>query len=178
MANYLQTALNINHHLFKNGMMALEKSTGNSGVDSRLIADVIETAHKVMRVLGLDTSDTTGRELYHSLMAAVKHSHIESLLSDTDYVLYIIDGKVISFNLIDVIENSHHELPFNKQIVSHGQRSLRGEIIGRYINHGRTDTRTTIDIAASIGLLLEKDTCYNNAKACNEQIDKQPVETK
>ena len=178
MANYLQTALNINHHLFKNGMAALEKSTGNSGVDSRLIADVIESAHKVMRVLGLDTSDTTGHELYHSLMAAVKHGDIESLLSDTDYVLYIIDGKVISLNLIDVIENSHHELPFDKQIVSHGQRSLRGEIIGRYIDHGRTDTRTTIDIATLIGLLQEKDTCYNNAKACNEQVDKQLVELK
>ena len=171
MANYLQTALNINQPLFESGMMALEKSTGNSGVDSRLVADIIETAHKVMRVLGLDTSDTTGRELYHSLMATVKHSDIESLLSDTDYVLYIVDGKVISFNLIDVIENSHHELSYDKQIISHGQRSLRGEIIGRYIDHGRTDNRTTVGIASSIGLLDSDDACYNNAKAYKKMIN-------
>lgn len=178
MANYLQTALNINHHLFKNGMMALEKSTGNGGIDSRLIADVIESAHKVMRVLGLDTSDTTGRELYHSLIAAVKHSNIELLLQDMDYVLYIIDGKVISFNLIDVIENSHHELPFDKQIISHGQRSLRGEIIGRYIDHGRTDTGTTIDTATSIGLLDCDNACYNNVKAYQKQVNKHINEVK
>jgi len=152
MANYLQKVLKINQPLFVTGMAALEKSTGNSGVDTRLIADVIENAHKVMRVLKLDTSDTTGRELYHSLLAAVKHSDIEALLMNSDYVLYIIDDDVISFNLIDVIENSHHELPFDKQINSHGQRSLRGEIIGRYIDHSRTNNRTTFEIANAIGL--------------------------
>ncbi len=174
MTNYLQTLLGVNKPTFINGLKALEKSTGNSGIDTRLIADIIENAHKVMRILGLDTSDTTGPELYHSLLSAVKNKDIESLLTDTDYVLYIIEGKVISLNLIDVIENSHHELPFDKQIISHGQRSLRGEIVGRYIDHVRTNDMTTIKIATSIGLLSGDDAWYNNAKAFQRKTKAQP----
>jgi len=167
MTHFLQQVLKIKDPLFTIGLTSLEKSAGNSGVDTRLIADILHKAHKIMRTLGLDPKDTTGHELYHSLMAAVKHNdiEIESLLSKLDYVLFIIDGKVISFNLIDVIENSHHELSYDRQIISHGQRSLRGEIIGRYIDHARTNEKTTIDLACSIGLLPEQDAWYNNAKA-------------
>lgn len=169
MANLLQKALKTDEPLFSMGMSALEKSTGNSGVDTRLIADIHENAHKVIRALGLDTADTTGRELYHALAAAVKRREIEKLLYDTDYVLYVIGGDVISFNLIDVIENTHHELGYESRIISHGQRSLRGEIIERYINHIRTNEATTLEIVKSIGLLPESDAWYNNAKAYKKQ---------
>jgi hypothetical protein len=172
MTNFLQKSLGIEEATFRNGIKILERSTGNSGVDSRLIADMHENAHRVMRILKLDTTDTTGRELYHSLITSIKHRdrNIEALLVDTDYVLYIIDGKVISFNLIDVIENAHHELPYDKQIISHGQRSLRGEIIGRYINHTRTNEATTLETLSSIGLLSESDAWYNNSKAYKKQV--------
>jgi hypothetical protein len=49
MANILQKALKIDEPIFTLGMRALEKSTGNDGVDIRLIADIHENAHKVMR---------------------------------------------------------------------------------------------------------------------------------
>ncbi len=174
MTNFLQKSLGIDEAIFRNGIKILEKSTGNSGVDTRLIADVLENAHKIMRILKLDTTDTTGRELYHSLITSIKHldRNIEALLVDADYVLYIIDDKVISFNLIDVIENAHHELSYDKQIISHGQRSLRGEIIGRYINHARTNEATTLDTLTSIGLLPEGDAWYNNSKAYKKQVSK------
>ncbi|MCX6728529.1 MAG: hypothetical protein NTV39_02050 [Candidatus Saccharibacteria bacterium] len=165
MANLLQKALKTDEPMFTIGMRALEKSTGNSGVDTRLIADIHENAHKVMRTLGLDTTDTTGKELYHALIGAVRRSDIQQLLYDTDYVLYIIGDDVISFNLIDVIENAHHELHFESSIISHGQRSLRGEIIERYLCHIRTNETTTLEIVKSIGLLPESDAWYNNAKA-------------
>jgi hypothetical protein len=169
MANLLQKALKIDEPIFTMGMRSLEKSAGNSGVDTRLIADIHENAHKVMRTLGLDTTDTTGRELYHALAAAVKRSDIEKLLLDTDYVLYAIGGDIISFNLVDVIENAHHELGYESRIISHGQRSLRGEIIERYINHIRTNEATTLEIVKSIGLLPDSDAWYNNAKAYKKQ---------
>lgn len=160
MTHYLQSVLDIDSSLLTSGLDKLEKSTGNSGVDTRLIADILGKAHNVMRSLGLDTADTTGHELYHSLIAAVKTNNIESLLLDTDYILHIIDGKIISFNLIDVIENSHHQMSYDKQIISHGQRSLRGEIIGRYIDHTRTDRSSTLEIVKSIGLSPEQDAWY------------------
>ena len=44
----------------------LEKTTGASGVDTRLIADITERAHTIMRQLGLDVRDTTCEELYYA----------------------------------------------------------------------------------------------------------------
>jgi hypothetical protein len=172
MANVLQKALKVDEPVFTMGMRLLEKSTGNSGIDLRLIADIFENAHKVMRAIGLDTKDTTVKELYHSLIAAVKKENIEELLYETDYVLYVVGDDIISFNLIDVIENAHHELNFESRIISHGQRSLRGEIIERYVNHIRTDKESTLEIAKSIGLLPDSDAWYNNAKAYRKESER------
>ena len=164
MARFLQLLLEANEPMFSKGISSLEKTTGNSCVDVRLIADITEKAHQIMRKLGLDVRDTTGRELYSALVATVKLGTCESLLSDVDYVLIMADGKIISFNLIDVIENAHHKLSYDKQTVSHGQRSLRGEILSRYLDHPRTNEPTTIDIAISIGLLADNDEWYNDIK--------------
>lgn len=160
MARFLQLILDAQEPMFSAGLAKLEKTTGHSGVDVRLIADIIEKAHTVMRSLGLDTRDTTGRELYFALMAAAKRDDIESLLAGNEYVLLMLDDKIISFNPIDVIENSHHGLPYEQQTISHGQRILRGELVKRYVDHVRTDDVTTRDIALSIGLLPESDAWY------------------
>ena len=164
MARFLQLLLDAKEPMFSRGLSTLEKSTGHSCVDIRLIADVTEKAHKIMRKLNLDVRDTTGQELYHALIATVKLGTCESLLADVDYVLIMADGKIISFNLIDVIENAHHKMPYDKQSVTHGQRSLRGELLGRYLAHPRTDKSTTIEIALSIGLLADNDEWYNGIK--------------
>jgi radical SAM superfamily enzyme with C-terminal helix-hairpin-helix motif len=93
-------------------------------------------------------------------------------LVETDYVLMSFGGKIISFNMIDVIENSHHELSYDSQIISHGQRSLRGELVDRYINHSRTNEITTRNIATSIGLLRAEDAWYNKYKN-NQKSEKE-----
>jgi hypothetical protein len=169
MTQLLQSLLDAKEPIFSQGLIQLEKATGNSGVDTRLIADITEKAHDIMRRLGLDVRDTTGKELYHSLIAAVRCGACEPLLSDADYVLFRADDMIISFNMIDVIENTHHELPYDKQIYSHGQRSLRGELVTRYINHARTNENTTLEIASSIGLLPESDAWYNDVKYSKKQ---------
>ena len=155
MAQFLQSILGLREPMFSAGMARLEKSTGHSAVDVRLIADITTKAHRVMRFLRLDINDTTGRELYSALKVLVANGSADSLLADTDYILIILDDKVISFNLIDVIENAHHELSYERQIISHGQRSLRGELVGRYVNHARTHEPTTRQIAREIGLLQD-----------------------
>lgn len=155
MSNILKDLLEINSPLFNAGLASLEKSTGHSGVDTRLIADVLSSGHRVMRKLGLDTRDTTARELYNTLTATVQNSDIEELLFDTDYTLLQVDGRVISFNLIDVIENVHHQISFDRQITIHGRRALAGELVRRYIDHARTDESTSLGIFESMGLPLE-----------------------
>lgn len=157
MPQFLQTILGSDEPLFVSGLAKLEQATGNSGVDTRLIADITHTGHDVMRKLGLDTADTKAEELYNALKSSVGQGMAEALLINTDFIILPVEGKIISFNLVDVIENAHHELPFEQQIVSHGQRSLRGELVQRYIDHVRTDETVTRSIASSIGLLPETD---------------------
>lgn len=158
MTKFLSDLLEAEEPMFSYGMARLERSTGSSGVDTRLVADIIENAHKIMRKLNLDPADTTGHELYSTLKSYVKHSESEGdLLDESDYIMLVLDGVIISFNLIDIIENVHHELEYGRGIVSHGQRSLMGEVVRRYIGHARTDNSTTLDIAGSIGLLSTSD---------------------
>jgi hypothetical protein len=166
MTQFIQSLLGANkdENLFIAGLGQLEKMTGNSGIDSRFIADIIQKTHSIMRKLGLDIGDTTGDELYFTLNASVGSGLAESLLIDADYALILIDGQIISFNLIDVIENNHHGLPFGRHIVSHGQRSLRGELAARYINHARVNGDSAREIADRIGLIPSTGTCYTKSK--------------
>jgi hypothetical protein len=164
MTSFLQRLLQIDEPMFSVGMNQLEKSTGSRGIDTRLIADIVHKAHSIMRRLGLDPADTTGKELYRALLSTVKQGSYESLLFDADYILLVFDNNVISFNLIDVIENNHHELTYEQCISSHGGRSLRGEVVQRYLKHVKTDASIMRDIAANAGLLPESDEWYNEQK--------------
>jgi ribokinase len=161
MSGFLQQILNIEEPLFSTGLRELEKATGQSGVDVRLIANMTHMAHDVMRQLGLDTANTMPQELYAALNASITHGSGESILFDTDFVLLPINDEVVSFNLIDVIENHHHQLAYADRIMNHGQRSLRGELIKRYLDHSRTDKATTEQLAVHTGLLLASDNDYN-----------------
>ena len=161
MAKFLQTLLDAKEPLFSVGLRQLEKATGHSGVDTRIIADITHTAHDVMRQLGLEPANTTGKELYQSLRACAKQGAAEDVLSKTDYVLMTFDDRqVISFNLIDVIENAHHDLAYEHRIISHGQRALRGEIMGRYLDHSQVDVAAAQQLAKDAGLVVEDDEHY------------------
>lgn len=154
MSKYIKSVLNIENddRLFSDGLIRLEKMSGNHGVDVKLIADIISKSHEIMKALGLDIKDTTAQELYYSLNTAVYRGMAEKILIDCDYVLFLLNNEIISFNLIDVIENAHHELSFDKRIASHGQRSLMGELLARYISHSRTDDASVKEVADHIGL--------------------------
>lgn len=161
MSRFLQRLLQIDEPLFERSMLRLEQTAGRAGVDTRLIADITHRAHTIIRQLGLDPNDTTPDELYLALGSSVRRGIANDMLLGADYVLFFIDDKLISFNLIDVIDNMHHELPFSQRIYSHGQRSLRGEIIERYLQNNLTDETTTRQLALDAGLLVEKDTWYS-----------------
>lgn len=160
MGRFLQKLLNAPEPLFTVGIHQLEKATGHSGVDTRLIADITHKAHDVMRHLNLNPADTTAHELYQALNAGLRQHKIEEYLLGTDYILLSIGDQTVSFNLIDVIENAHHQLSFDQRTMSHGQRSLRGEIVQRYMDHVRTNDMTARQIADAAGLLPESDRWY------------------
>lgn len=165
MTKFLQNLLTTNEPLFPQALSQLEKSTGEDGIDVRLIADITHKAHEIMRSLSLDPADTTARELYLALNAHTQRAKSHELLFDADFTLLQIQGEVVSFNLIDVIENSHHELVFEQRLLVHGQRALRGEIIQRYTEHPRTDGATTQQLALDAGILVSDDEHHLTVKA-------------
>lgn len=78
MAHLLRDLLDAKEPLFSLSLKQLEEASGKQGVDTKLIGDIIEKTHEATRRLGLDHKDTTGRELYHALLAKVKE-HDEHL---------------------------------------------------------------------------------------------------
>ena len=165
MSRFLQQVLDSQEPLFSSGLSQLERATGHSGVDVRIIADILHKGHDVMRGLGLDPSDTTAMEMHSALNAYVRREDHFPLLHETDYVLIMIDGVVFSLNMIDVIESSHHDLPVGHRKLDCGRRALRGELVARYLAHARTETVTVQHLAQEAQLIIDSDSWYSNASA-------------
>lgn len=157
MTHVLKQLLGNDHPLFTQNLMQLERAAGSPGVDVRIIADITEKTHEVLRGLGLDPADSHGKEVYQALQTSVKSGKAEELLAETSYVLLDFDSDIISFNLQDAIENAHHELPFEQRTSSHGLRHLRAEIVKRYADHDRTDNEIVHKLADEIGLKPSHD---------------------
>lgn len=149
---FLKDLLQNDHPLFTANLASLEKATGNAGVDTRLVADITHNAHAAMRQMGLDPADTTGVELYNALKNTVKNGRVETVLGGSHFVLINLGDGPISFNIQDVVENAHHELPYEHRQTGHGKRHLRLEIIKRYAEHDRTHNELVHELAAEMGL--------------------------
>ena len=157
MARFLKDLLQNDHPLFLMNIARLERAAGDPGIDVRLIGDITDKANHIIHELGLDPSDTTGSELYHALQGAVKNGRAQTLLEDAPYVLASYDEGPVSLNIRDVIENTHHELPYEKRTMAHAQRRLRMEIIRRYAEHERTHPDVVHQLAHEVGLVQEYD---------------------
>ncbi|MGB3945872.1 MAG: carbohydrate kinase family protein [Candidatus Saccharimonadales bacterium] len=161
--NFLTEVLSNSHLLLARTIADFEKASGNSGVDTRLIADMRETAHSVMRAVNVDPADTTAEELYHALNSIIDSGKL-ALLANTQFVLLPFTEGPISFNILDVIENAHHQLPFGRRRVDHAQRQLRMEIIRRYAEHDRTSDELIHNLAAEVGLKREEDAHHHDVE--------------
>ena len=160
MSKFLARILSSDHPLFTRTIADFEKAAGSSGVDTRLIADITEAAHAVMRQLRIDPADTSAEELYHALNAAVGSGNSHELLKDCQYVLLPFEDGPVSFNMLDVIDSAHHELPFNERKVDHAQRHLRMEIVKRYADHDRTDNELVHSLAKLADIKRDTDEDY------------------
>lgn len=172
MTHYLKQLLGNDHPLFSINLLELEKATGGAGVDTRLIADITEKTHEILRALGLDPADSHGKEVYQALVAKTKAGQADELLSDAHYVLLDFDGDVISFNLQDAVENMHHELPYDQRTTAHGLRHLRAEIIRRYADHDRIDNELVHKLAGDIGLKPAHDEGHYDMKQKETKVAK------
>lgn len=176
MEGFLQRVLDLTGIKVRLGLEAIEKNSINPSVDTRLVSDMIVKGYDIIKNLGLDKNNTTAKELYYALNSQYKNSNIEKILLDCDYVVIPIDGQIVSLNLIDIIENDHHKLSFEKRLLDHGRRALRGEILYRYENYGKIDLNRLEDLANSIGLLNIEDKHHiHTVKKYKINKDRKPV---
>lgn len=147
MASVLQTLLGNRSPLFEATLAKLEKATGGSGVDVRLIGDITTYGYGLMRIMRLDPRDTTAEELYRTLEA---HAGDDDLFEKTAFTGIVVNGQVISCNQTDVKNNRN--TPFHSRDTSALGAALANELIERYSQHARTDERVVEQLAYDIGL--------------------------
>ncbi len=71
MPGVLSQLLSADEPLFSHAIEQLEKASGHRGTDAKLIGDIARHFTRVIEGFGLDPRDTTGHELYASLLARV-----------------------------------------------------------------------------------------------------------
>lgn len=179
MGKVLKQLLGNDHPLFLMNVARLERAAGNVGIDTALIGEITHKGFDVLRALRLDPKDTTGLELYNALNAAVRREDIdiEELLEASPYVVINLGAGPISCNLHDVIENTHHELPYEKRTLAHAQRQLRTELIRRYAEHERTHDEMVKELAREAKILLDDDEHHPNIYNRNTQNKERQVNT-
>ncbi len=75
MSKLLRNLLDAKEPLFTQSLRELEFDSGKKGVDIKLSAEIIEKTHDVIRSLGLDSNDTTDKELFHALDHRVRQQN-------------------------------------------------------------------------------------------------------
>ncbi len=120
--------------------------------DVRLITEILARAHSIIRALGLDPADTTGREVYQALIAAAPRIDQIAWARASDWVMMDFDGQIISFHPVDIVENYHHQLPYGQHCIESGKRGLGYEITRRFSAHPRTHTPTVERVVCEGGI--------------------------
>lgn len=86
MAKILRDLLDAEEPIFSLSLQQLEKASGNSGTDARLIGEISEKLHEAKRSLGLDGHDTTAREFHMALLSRIQsdNERVTKLIGGTD----------------------------------------------------------------------------------------------
>lgn len=135
MAHFIQQLLHAKEPLFSHGLAQMEKSSGNTAADVKLIGDIHERAYAVMRKLGLDPNDTTRDELWVALHGRIP----KSILEKSSYAGLILGSSVFSFNEQDVKKNK--KVTFASRTNDNMRQALVAELVRRYKKAGVAEQR-------------------------------------
>lgn len=110
MAKFLRDLLDAEEPVFSMALKQLEKASGHPGADAKLIGNILEKAHDRMRKLGLDPSNTTGREFYQALLARIAsdNERVTKLVGATDSS----DVK----QLVPLLIDAANKVDFNRRV--------------------------------------------------------------
>ena len=110
----------------------LEKATGQKALDARLIGDILQEAHSVIREMGLD-GDVTAKELYQALRVS------ENLMNPSlMHVGLVVHGEVVSFSPEDLASDYQESRRFEQRSLQALHTELASEIVRRYLEEGAT----------------------------------------
>lgn len=102
MSALLQELLNAKEPLFSKALADLEQISGRKGIDIKLTAEINEKIHAATRGLGLDSNDTTDKELFYALnnRVAEHNEHLAKSLgvSERSLVKEIVPALVRTAN--------------------------------------------------------------------------------
>lgn len=102
MSTLLQELLNAKEPLFTKALADLEQISGHKGIDVKLTAELHEKVHGATRALGLDSDDTTDKELFYALnnRIAEQNEHLAKSLgvSERSLVKEIVPALVKTAN--------------------------------------------------------------------------------
>lgn len=86
MSKLIIDLLHAKDPLFSTAIDQLEQATGKDGQDVRLTAEIIEKFNDRVKKLGLDPTDSTGKEIYNALLnlAKVHDEHLAKQIGGTD----------------------------------------------------------------------------------------------
>lgn len=110
MSKILRDLLDAEEPLFSLSLRDLEKASGHSGVDARLIADITRETHEGMRQLGLDHKNTTGREFYQALLAR--------MAADNERVTRLVGGQDSADvrHIVPYLVAAANKVKFNRKV--------------------------------------------------------------
>lgn len=106
MSKMLRDLLDAKEPTFTLALRRLEHLTGRTGADNRLAAEIIEKTEAAIRGLGLDSADTTDKELYYALNHKVR-LHNENLAkslgtSETAPIRHIVPRLVAAVDQVNI----------------------------------------------------------------------------
>ena len=92
-----------------------EKTTHSSNVDIVLISDIWKKSHNCIKKLGLDSTDSTPREIYQAL------------------INYSDANEIISLNIEDLKQDKANSSTFEMRSLHFMRQALLNEIEARYV---------------------------------------------
>ena len=174
MAHKLQSLLANDHPLFLMNIARLERASGFSGIDVRLIAEIAQRSYSLAGRLGFRGNDILSQEFYHALNAAVNRGD-DSLFDESEYLLINLGDGPISLSLADIQENISKGLDYDHRSVAFAQRRLRAEIVKRYAEHERTNADMVRSVASEIDLIRDEDPIVSSEKEEFNKDSKKPT---
>ena len=107
-----------------------EKTTHSSNVDVVLISDIWKKSHNCIKKLGLDSTDSTPREIYQAL---INYNDTKKLLKNCEYVAVAIGDEIISLNIEDLKQDKANSSTFEMRSLYFMRQALLNEIEARYV---------------------------------------------